>query len=166
MKTGLNSDILLELFDVTPEQHVRLADAFKNAVTREAYKMLKERQSASVVRTDGNAHALEVLRLVSQVLNVRIEDIKGASKKREFAEARFIYGYLLMELSAAKITFQRAGEIINKDHSTIVRNLKEAKILSSANKPFDAKLQKCIAKFKEQYPVTSEFMSFDNIPQL
>lgn len=63
----------------------------------------------------------KVINAVCEVCNVTLGDIKSKSRKQEFVYARFIICHLLREYG---LKLQAIGYIINKNHATVLYDLK------------------------------------------
>jgi len=67
------------------------------------------------------------MKAVSEMFNVSTEEIKSKSRKRNIADARFIYCYITKK--KLHYTLDVIGKTINRDHSSIVHSIKMVKIL-------------------------------------
>ena len=111
-------------------------------------------------------HATDILDLISVTLGLDLEQLKSKKRDRHLVEARQIYCFLVMKYSSVEITLKLAGDIINKDHATVLHGVKQTIILNETNIPFSKKLDICISQFKKQFSGAEHFIAdYNNIPQ-
>ena len=62
-----------------------------------------------------------IIEKVAAFYNITIKDIKGKSRKRQFVKARFIAMYLIKNNTS--LTLKTIGDIVGRDHTTIIHSL-------------------------------------------
>lgn len=70
-----------------------------------------------------NDFETQVMQIVCDVHKVSIADFILYSRKREFVEARFQFAATL--LIQFHYTYMKVGELLNKDHSTIIHSIRQ-----------------------------------------
>ena len=70
-----------------------------------------------------NDFETQVMQIVCDVHKVSIADFILYSRKREFVEARFQFAAAL--LIQFHYTYMKVGELLNKDHSTIIHSIRQ-----------------------------------------
>lgn len=70
-----------------------------------------------------NDFETQVMQIVCDVHKVSIADLILYSRKREFVEARFQFAATL--LIQFHYTYMKVGELLNKDHSTIIHSIRQ-----------------------------------------
>ena len=63
-----------------------------------------------------------ILNSVAHFFAISEDEIKGAKKPRPIAEARKVYFYLSRRLT--KYSFNSIGDLVNKDHATVMHGVK------------------------------------------
>jgi chromosomal replication initiator protein len=75
--------------------------------------------------------ANSAMKAVSQVFDISEKEIKSRSRKRNIADARFIYCYITKK--KLHYTLNAIGSTINRDHSSVIHAIKMATILGDQN---------------------------------
>jgi len=63
-------------------------------------------------------------------------NLKNPTRKREYAEARYIYFYLCREYATDGKSLEKIGSTVNKDHSTVLHGLRYCKDQLDVSKEF------------------------------
>tara|TARA_R110000868_G_scaffold203612_2_gene451518 strand:- start:1884 stop:2258 length:375 start_codon:yes stop_codon:yes gene_type:complete len=83
----------------------------------------------------------EVIKRVSERLNIPIFELKGKSRKREIVDANMMLSFLLR--SYLKLSFKSIAKILNRDHSTIIYRVNEHEKLVISDRGYRQKFEKC-----------------------
>lgn len=76
-------------------------------------------------RPDKYEYALpHILHQVSKMTGISIEELKSRSRKRDVADARFVY--YRHARATTKETLNRIGQLVKRDHSGVVHGIREA----------------------------------------
>ena len=107
-------------------------------VVRETYK------SAYCRPLIDNNHIItpkEVLKRVSERLNIPIEVITGKCRKTEIQDAAKIVTYLLR--FQLQMKYREITEVIGRDHTTLIHRIKEHENLLFSSRKYRDKFEKC-----------------------
>lgn len=85
----------------------------------------------------------KILRIVADKCSVSVEDIKSTKRNEKITKARHISIYIMRELTDMKLT--DIGDVINRDHSTVVSSLNKTKEDIKTNKVLDAEIKQMIS---------------------
>ena len=83
----------------------------------------------------------EVIKRVSERLNIPIFELTGKSRKREIVDANMMLSFLLR--SHLKMGLKKIGETLNRDHSTIMYRVKEHEKLVVSDRVYRQNFEKC-----------------------
>ncbi|HEY0262689.1 MAG TPA: helix-turn-helix domain-containing protein [Chitinophagales bacterium] len=84
---------------------------------------------------------MDVIKCVTKCTGFSHDDLKGISRKRVVIEPRYITMYLLRKYSRLSLT--KIGSLLNRDHSSVVSGIWNAKVFSEVDEQFRAKLTVC-----------------------
>lgn len=90
-----------------------------------------------------------IIRSVSEVTGIEVEEIKGKSRRRPLLDSRYIC-YLLLAENTEKFTRHYIGDLFHKDHSSITCGLISAKDIIEYDHNF-SKLHSKACKKIESY---------------
>lgn len=93
--------------------------------------------SRAVLRAPPLSRIMEATAMVTEVT---ISDMKGGSRKRDKARARWVAWCLIRELTT--MSFPAIARMFNRDHTTVLYGLQEAQKLRLVDKDFDYLIQK------------------------
>lgn len=88
-------------------------------------------------KKDLNKHYL--FRVIEKVTGITEKEMIGKSRRREFVEARFIFFYCMRKYS--KVTVKSIGNMLQKDHSSVVYGAKELEKLIEQNRTLATQLR-------------------------
>lgn len=78
----------------------------------------------------------DVLRVVSRVFGVTVEDIRSDRRTMAIIPARFAAAYLAKELT--RLSYPRIGERLHRDHSTVMSAIRRANEMIATDPDFAA----------------------------
>lgn len=111
-------------------------------------------------------HAMNVLEVVAETLNISVDDIKGRSRYRHIVVARQIFCFLMVKLSSVEMSLNAIGETIEKDHATVLWGVKQATTLSQTDFTYKTKLEHCIDVFTKRFSAQDTYyIDYNHIPQ-
>lgn len=89
-----------------------------------------------------------IIRIVSDITGISVDDIKSKRRIRTIVEARCLAIYFLRTKN--RNTYQKIGELVGgRDHSTIIYNLSLYEILMAQNEGFKSMSEKVAKKLDE-----------------
>lgn len=91
----------------------------------------------------------EILKIVSNTLDVNIELFSERNKKQYIVDARHIYFYMIKKILLIEISYAELGKIINRDHASVMHSCAIAKNLTETDFDFRAKLDSCVEAYHE-----------------
>lgn len=80
-----------------------------------------------------------IINAVCEILTLKESDLKGASRKREVVEARYI-AIALIFIANPEMKLKEVGETFNRDHSTILYARSTYEKLLASDKSFQNKV--------------------------
>jgi len=80
------------------------------------------------------SYITSLTKAIQSVLNVTIDDMRSASRRRNIVNARFIFSTILYELTG--FSYSHIGRIINRDHATVLYHIKTCRQLIDIDKYF------------------------------
>ena len=80
------------------------------------------------------SYITSLTRAIQSVLDVTIDDMRSASRRRNIVNARFIFSTILYELTG--FSYSHIGRIINRDHATVLYHIKTCRQLIDIDKYF------------------------------
>lgn len=100
-----------------------------------------------------------IIQQVSEITNISTEQIKGASRFREIADARKL-SMLLIKENFEGATLSEIGRFFKKDHASVLHNIKVSRHLLLTDNGFKRKYERCKI-------AVNNFLNyqFNNIPQ-
>lgn len=144
---------------ITLEQVVK-----ESAESKKYISIIKSNAYVNVINPV--VHAGEVLQIVAETLGLDIDKVRSRKRDAPLTDARHIYCFIIMKLSSVTISQKSAGEIIGRDHTTVINSIKKAIELDETSKDFRDRLDKCIAEFKKRFSGEESYiLNFNNIPQ-
>ena len=94
------------------------------------------------------ADAKNIIRTVSEILEITIEDIQSRNRAREIVEARQICMYLI-RTTCTKLSLHSIGKIVGgRDHATVIHSCKAVTNLLSYDKAFIDKFNEIMKRMK------------------
>lgn len=102
--------------------NMRLATEEYMRRKEELDQWLMEQLHTASVRL-GDIHSLEALKLLCSHFGVELTDLRSPSRRRDLVDYRFIFAYALRH--SLKTTYPRIGQLMNKDHSTIMSGVQQ-----------------------------------------
>ena len=90
----------------------------------------------------------KILIEVGKNYEVSVEDIKSKKKYDAVANARHIALYIIRKLT--ELPLKKIGEIVGRDHSTVMASIEKVKINMKTKKKYEAEINKIIADIKNQ----------------
>ena len=75
---------------------------------------------------------------VAKTFDVTAEQVKSPTRERDVVDARKICAYLLNQ--KRKFTTTKTGQLLNRDHSSIIYLVKQAEALMEVDKDFKEKI--------------------------
>lgn len=103
-----------------------------------------ERYLAKILKIDiiyHNNHCTEnyiagLIAAIQSKLNVSINEMRSASRKRTIVNARIIFSAILHELT--NFSYTHIGQLINRDHATVLYHIRTCRQLIDTDKNFKA----------------------------
>ena len=80
------------------------------------------------------SYITSLTKAIQSVLNVTIDDMRSASRRRNIVNARFIFSTILYELTG--FSYSHIGQLINRDHATVLYHIKTCRQLIDIDKYF------------------------------
>lgn len=126
----LNENSILNLKNVLVPRVKELQDEL-----RELNKEVAEIKQTYNLRLNINDYTLEEIKKeVSEILNVDFDKISSKTSKAPYPDVRKLFSYFAF--NNTKFSKTAIGEAINRDHSSVVVQIKEANYLISYDKEF------------------------------
>ena len=88
----------------------------------------------------------KILSVTANYYGVKVEDIKSKKRNDSVADARHIAVYVIRKLT--ELPFKKIGEIVGRDHSTIMSSINKVEINIKTKKNTDADINKIIREVK------------------
>ena len=118
---------LIKKIDEFPED---IANILKSELTRKYYAPKVEK----------------ILSVTAKYYGVSVEDIKSKKKNDTVANARHIAVYVIRKLT--DLPFKKIGEIVGRDHSTVMSSISKVEINIKTKKNTDSDIKKIIKEIK------------------
>lgn len=95
-----------------------------------------------------------VLSVIASSFNVTIADIKGKSRKNCLPDARHIYCFIVKQAhdnrKIAKATLELIGDVINKDHATVIHGYRKVRNIMETDKAFRCLVEQIIKSINDK----------------
>lgn len=130
---------------MTNEQYTP-AQRFQLAAERMEMERKKLRGMSATLRIRGestDAIMKEIMGLVCKSYSVTEEDLTGPSRLKPIAQARHAFCYLCVKLDPM-ITLKQVGNLVGRDHSTIINSIKKCDDLRLTDYYFAAGFNLCL----------------------
>lgn len=88
----------------------------------------------------------KILSVTANYYGIKVEDIKSKKRNDSVADARHIAVYVIRKLT--ELPFKKIGEIVGRDHSTIMSSINKVEINIKTKKNTDADINKIIREVK------------------
>ena len=88
----------------------------------------------------------KILMCVAKNYDVSVEDIKSKKKYEAVANARHIALYIIRNLT--ELPLKKIGEIVGRDHSTVMSSIEKVKINIKTKKKYESEINRVIAEIK------------------
>lgn len=103
-------------------------------------ELIQERKNQTAQKLSELSTLQEALQVIIDVVSdVTKADIKGKTRKREHTDARIIYSYLATKY-VKKASSVVIGDMINRDHATVLHHRKKAEEFIEVDSGFRHKL--------------------------
>jgi len=135
---------------MTNEQYTP-AQRFQLAAERMEMERKKLRGMSATMRIRGeSAEAImkEVMELVCKSYSVTEEQVKGTSRVKSISHARHAFCYLCVKLDPM-ITLKQVGNLLGRDHSTVINSIKKCDDLRLTDYYFAAAFNLCLEGIAE-----------------
>lgn len=80
------------------------------------------------------SYITSLTKAIQSVLNVTIDDMRSASRRRNIVNARFIFSKILHDITG--FSYSHIGQLINRDHATVLYHIKTCRQLIDIDKYF------------------------------
>lgn len=104
-----------------------------------------------------------ILKHVSYSLKFTPTELKAKKRLRPLVEGRMIYCLICMDHASASIIVAIIGEVMDRDHATVLYNVRVGRSLLTVNKTFAEKFHRVLEAYKTN--VLHQFEHYNNIPQ-
>jgi chromosomal replication initiation ATPase DnaA len=125
------------------EQLLTILNIYPTAFGQEFPDLKRAVQNMTTVNTES------IMDIVTAVTGVTEAEMKSPSRLREISDARCLLFGLHLEYSD-RMTYAELGRMVNKDHSTVVFNLRKFRTLTDTDPAFRVKREKCEAMLRER----------------
>ena len=88
----------------------------------------------------------KILTATAKYYGVTVEDIKSKKKSDSVANARHIAVYIVRKIT--ELPFKKIGEIVGRDHSTVMSSINKVEIYIKTKKNIDSDIKKIIKEIK------------------
>ena len=85
-----------------------------------------------------------ILKVVCAEYGVKISDVKGVVRKREFVEPRHVFCSIVKRYFGSHKSLSNIGKVISRDHSTIINSIKNVNDWLDTDKQFRKKYFKIV----------------------
>jgi len=75
----------------------------------------------------------QILEDVGIKTGISVEELKDRTRKREITDARYVYFRRAKALLGEKVTLNKIGLIVSRDHATVLHGLREAENTKEIN---------------------------------
>lgn len=134
---------IAQAFEQLDIAFMNLSEAIKIGVS----KYVASEQRVMLLKTTSQSNLMlsrEVLTLVSETLDIPIEQLIGKNRTQYVVDARSIYFYIVRKVAKIDISLTDLGNLMNKSHATVLHACQHVSDLMLTEKAFEAKVNKCI----------------------
>lgn len=151
---------------IAEPKKVTLSDSVDNYKKEVRLKIFQLKSDKFYSEINPYRHANQILEIVAASLGFETESLKSKNRVRTLVEARQIYCFIAIKMSTVNITLKIAGDLIERDHATVLHGVSQTISLNDTNAQFAEKLKTCINEYKKKFQgVENIAYEYNNIPQ-